>query len=167
MSSVTLPATGAVIATDTVAAEQLQRVKIAHGATGSATDASAAAPFPVEVRAANLAVTATGAAAAAVTLTLPAPGAGLFHYITSLRISIYATAARAGNATPIVVTSTNLPGPLAWTFQTAQAIGTIDRLDADITQPLRVSAANVATTIVCPATASVIWRVTALYYTGP
>lgn len=39
--------TGTSIASDDIAGVQYQRVKVAHGADGSATDTSAAAPFPV------------------------------------------------------------------------------------------------------------------------
>ncbi|AMM22999.1 hypothetical protein [Variovorax sp. PAMC 28711] len=45
--TVTLPGTGAVIATDDVGGVQFQRIKIAVGADGVAADASAAAPLPV------------------------------------------------------------------------------------------------------------------------
>lgn len=111
-----------------------------------------------------LAVTATGVAGAAVTLTLPA-AASVFHYIQSIEIVKYATAAITGTATPVVVTTTNLPGGLAFTFGTAQAIGTtLDYTFVGI-DTLRSSAVNTATTIVCPATTSVIWRVNVLYYT--
>lgn len=43
----TLPGTGDVIASDDIAGVKYQRVKIAHGADGSATDTSSADPFPV------------------------------------------------------------------------------------------------------------------------
>lgn len=46
---VTLPATGAIIAADEVAGKKYQRMKIAHGPDGSATDTSEEAPFPVAV----------------------------------------------------------------------------------------------------------------------
>lgn len=39
---------GTTVATDDVGGVQYQRVKVAHGADGSATDSSAAAPFPVQ-----------------------------------------------------------------------------------------------------------------------
>lgn len=111
-----------------------------------------------------LAVTATGASGAAVTLTLPAT-ASVFHYIQTIEIVKYAVAALTGVATPIVVTTTNLPGNIAFTFGTAQAIGTtlvegLSGIDA-----LRSSVVNTATTIVCPATTNVIWRVNVFYYT--
>jgi hypothetical protein len=111
----------------------------------------------------DLAVTATGAAAAAVTLTIPAVG-GQFARIKSLTIAMYSSAARTGSATPVVVTSTNLPGSMAWTFPSAGAIGTITEKVLDFgAGGLRASAANTNTTIVCPGTANVIWRVTATY----
>ena len=121
---------------------------------------------PVLEQPANSAVSVTGVAAAAVTASLPAV-AGQFHYISRINIIAYATAARTGAAAPVVVTSTNLPGSLAWTTPTAAAIGTQYETDIQLTSPLKSSAANVATTIVAPATASVIWRINVIYYTGP
>lgn len=119
-------------------------------------------------KAADLAVTATAAAAAGVTLTLPAAGAGLFHYITSLEITLFAAAAGTAAATPVIVTSTNLPGSLAWSFEAkAAAVGERASIMVPLLVPLKVSAANTATTIVCPASASRIWRVNATYYAAP
>jgi hypothetical protein len=116
------------------------------------------------LNASTLMVTATGAAAAAVTLTLPAAGAGLFHYVTALEITLYSSAARTGAAAPWVVTTTNLPGSPAFTFSTAGAIGATERAVLAPTTPLRASAANVATTIVCPAATGGIWRVNCTYF---
>lgn len=127
----------------------------------------AATAWPVKDGTADLfSITATGTAGASVTATLPAAGAGVFHYIEFLEITAYSTAARTGSATPIVVTSTNLPGNSAWTFATAAAIGSTDRYLVQPTHPIRCSAANTATTIVCPATSSVIWRVNIHYWTS-
>lgn len=115
----------------------------------------------------TLAVTVTAAANTGAVLTLPAPGAGLFHYITSLQISRNATAALAGTAT-LVITSTNLPGALAWSVGNAMAAGGTQR-DVELapTTPLKSSAANVATTIVMPVPgAAVLWRAVATYYIG-
>lgn len=120
---------------------------------------------PVSLQAADKAVSVTGAAGAAVTATLPTV-AGQFHYITRINIIAYASAARTGAATPVVVTSTNLPGSLAWTTPTAAAIGTQYETDIQLSGPLKSSAANAATTIVAPATTSVIWRINVVYYTG-
>lgn len=87
--------------------------------------------MPVQVSSAasvdaDLWVTAVGAAGAAVTLTLPA-AAARFHRIAWIEIIMYATAARTGGATPVTVTSTNLPGNPAWTHESAQAVGTCVR----------------------------------------
>jgi len=120
--------------------------------------------FQVGQTPSTLHVTATGAAAAAVTLTLPAV-AGQFHYITSVEITLFNTVARVGSATPVVVTSTNLPGTPAFTFPSAGAVGTIERYIVTPTTPRRSSVVNTATTIVGPATASVIWRINVSYYT--
>lgn len=111
---------------------------------------------------AQLAVTATGVAGAAVTLTLPAVAAQ-FHYLTMIEVLAYTTVARVGGAVPIIVTTTNLPGAPAFTFGTAAAVGTVDRYNYVHAMPLRSAVVNTATTIVCPATVSVIWRVNVWY----
>ncbi len=139
--------------------------------SGPLTDAQLrATPVPVTgsfssaPQPSTLCVTNTAAAAAACTLTLPLV-AGQFHYLTSIKITRYATAAVTGTATPILVTSTNLPGNPVWTFARAQAIGTTDIQDIELAgNALRSAIAATATTIVCPATTSVLWRVTATYY---
>lgn len=115
-----------------------------------------------------LLVTATGAAAAAVTLTLAAPGVGLRHYLTYLSVNRFAAALLTAAATPVIVTTTNLPGTLALSIPAeAAAQGTLDRWREDFAFPLMSSAQNTATTIVCPVTTGVIWRVTAGYYVAP
>lgn len=115
---------------------------------------------------APLCVTATAAVNTAVTLTLPAPSAGLFHVITRIQIDrFFATAGLAG-ATPIVGTTTNLPGTLAFSFGTIGAVGTMERLIIEPPQAIRSSTAATATTIVLPAGADTIWRATAWYGVG-
>jgi hypothetical protein len=139
--------------------------------SGPLTDAQLrAAPVPISgnltsaPQPSTLCVTATGAAAAAVTLTLPAI-AGQFHYITSIQINGYATAAVTGTATPVLVTSTNIPGNPVWTFARARAVGTTDIQSLTLAgNALKSSVVNTATTIVCPATTSILWRVTVTYY---
>jgi hypothetical protein len=91
--------------------------------------------------------------------------ASQFHNITHLEIAAYSTVARVGAATPIVVTTTNL-NSLAFTFATVAAIGTLDKQFISPTMPLKSAVANTATTIVCPATTSIIWRVTIIYNTS-
>lgn len=120
----------------------------------------------VQEVAAALCVTAVGASGAAVTLTLPAVAAQ-FHYITFIEIVKYAVAALTGAATPVTVTTTNLPGTPAFTFTTAGAIGTSERDVYNPNKAIRSTAINTATTIVCPATTSVIWRVNVWYVAAP
>jgi hypothetical protein len=112
------------------------------------------------------AISQVGAAAAAVTVTLPAAGAGLFHHIDAIEITLFNSAARTGSATPVTVTSTNMPTSIAWTFPSAGAIGTVDRYLKSSDRPIKSATANTATTIVCPATTGVIWRVNVLYSVG-
>ncbi len=113
-------------------------------------------------------VTNTGAANAAVTLTIPAPAAGLFNYITSIEITRNATAALAGTAT-LVITTTNIPGALAWSVGNAMnAGGTQQDVRMNYTQPIKSTTAATATTIVAPIPgAAVLWRLNATYYVGP
>jgi hypothetical protein len=111
--------------------------------------------------------TAVGASGAAVTLTLAAPGAGLRHYLTYLSINRFAAAVLTA-AAPVTVTTTNLPGTLAFSVPAdAAALGTLDRWREDFAFPIASSAQNTATTIVCPVTTGVIWRVTAGFYVAP
>lgn len=115
-----------------------------------------------------LIVTSTGAAAAAVTLSLPAPGVGLRQYLTYLSINRYAAAVLTASATPTVVTTANLPGALAFTFEAdAAALGTMVRWREDFAYPLMASTLNTAVSINCTAVPGVIWRATAGYYIAP
>jgi hypothetical protein len=113
-------------------------------------------------------VTATGAVSSAVTATLPAPPAGLRHYINNVTIVRSATAALTASATPVVVTSTNLPGPIAWTFGAdAGGIGVDKGVSSDFSLiGLAASSSGVATTIVAPAYTGVIWRTIVSYRFG-
>lgn len=112
--------------------------------------------------------TATGAAAAGVTLTLPAPGAGLRQYVTFIRVLRSASALLVAGAAPTVVTTTNLPGAMAFSFGAdAAAQGTDKVVSEDFAYPIAASAQNTAVTIVAPATTGVIWRVSAGYYVAP
>lgn len=115
----------------------------------------------------TLAVTALSGANASVTATLPAV-AGQFHYITSIRVTRTCTAALVGTAA-LAITTTNLPGSLAWTAGNACAVGSTNN---DVTQdlhfPLKSSVVNTATTIVCPAAgAAVVCRMTVFYFPAP
>jgi hypothetical protein len=115
-----------------------------------------------------LITTNTGAAAAAVTLTLPAPGAGLRQYLTYLSINRFAAALLTAAATPVLVTTTNLPGTLVFSRPAdAAPQGTMDTYREDFAYPLAASAQNTAVTVVAPATTGVIWRLTGGYFIAP
>jgi hypothetical protein len=119
-------------------------------------------------KASDLSVTNTGASGAAVTLTLAAPGAGLFHFIDRIVIQRFAAAALTAAATPVLVTTTNLPGSRVFSVPADAALqGTIATEIVEPARPLRSSAANTATTIVAPVTTGAIWRITADYDVAP
>lgn len=114
-----------------------------------------------------LTATAVGAAGAAVTLTIASPGVGLRHYLTYLSVIRFAAAALTPAAAPVTITSTNL-GTLAFSRGAeALAQGVADIWREDFSFPLAAAAQNTATTIVCPITTNVIWRVTAGYRLAP
>jgi hypothetical protein len=115
-----------------------------------------------------LSASVLGVVATAATLTIAAPGAGLRHYITGIEITRAGAAALAGTAA-LAITTTNLPGSLAWSVGNAVAAGgTQIDVSRDFTQPLQSSAQNTATTIVAPAPgAGVLWRINAYYYLAP
>lgn len=128
---------------------------------GSNADYSVIAlPYPT-----TTSVSVTAAANTGVTATLAAGGVGLYHYITGIEITRNATAALAGTAT-LVITTTNIPGSLAWSVGNAMnAGGTQWDVGLDFSQPLKATAANTATTIVCPVPGlAVLWRVNVYYY---
>jgi hypothetical protein len=119
-------------------------------------------------KSADQSVTNTGVAAAAVTLTLGAPGAGLFHFITRLIVQRHTSALLTAAATPLLVTTTNLPGSRVLSFPAdAAPQGQVATEIIESSAPLKSSAANTATTIIMPATTGVIWRATADYYVAP
>jgi hypothetical protein len=120
------------------------------------------------LKASDSSVTVTAATGVIATLTLPAAGAGLFHYITRLIVQRHTSALLTAAATPILVTTTNLPGTRVLSFPAdAAPQGVVATEIIEPTTPLRSSAANTATTVVGPATTGVIWRITADYYIAP
>jgi hypothetical protein len=173
-ASLPLPTNASTSALQTTGNTSLSNIDTKTPALGQALAASSTpvviasnqTSVPIIHKAADLLASATGTAGSVLNASLPAAGAGLFHYITLIEVQAYSTAARTGSATPVVVTSANLPGAAAWTFGTAAAIGTIDVKVFALPTPLKCSTANTATVINCPATASVIWRVNIHYYTG-
>jgi len=117
------------------------------------------------IRLSNLAVTATGAVNAGVTLTLPLV-AGKFHYINHIEIVKYYSVVGVAGA-PVVVTTTNLPGSVAFTFdQSLSPAGTCSVRQLSPCSSIRSLAVGVNTTIVCPAQLQTIWRVTVFYSVG-
>lgn len=126
---------------------------------------SAANPLPVLPSASNLAVCAVGTAAQLQTITLPAAGAGLFHYIDAIELTLFSTAARTGSATPVTVSSANLNG-YGLTFASAAVIGSVDRYALSSDRPMRSAAANTVTTITLPAVTGALWRYNVIYSAG-
>lgn len=110
---------------------------------------------------------ATAAAGTAVTLTISAVPAKRIA-ITHILIM---RAANGAEATAAVhnVTTTNLPGSLAWNIGFAVAAGSTNiDVDQRFDPPLLSSAANTNTTIVCPDPGTTpIWTVIVSYYEVP
>jgi hypothetical protein len=120
-------------------------------------------PYP-----STLHVTATGAAGAAVTLTLPAPGAGLRQYVRHLRIDRFQSALGVAAATPVLITTTNLPGsPVYSVSQRAAEQGALETLPYEYGAPLQATAQNTALTFVAPVQAQTLWRLSAWYHVAP
>ena len=158
-----------------VATGGLQRIRVRLTAytsgncavTINSDECPSLSPYLRDQKSATLSVTATAAVSTAVTLTLPAM-AGLRHYIDRISVVRSATAALAASATPVVVTTTNIPGSPALTFGSdAAGIGIDKELVLDFGGAgMATSAANTATTVVCPLYTGVIWRVNASYRLG-
>ncbi len=111
-----------------------------------------------------LAQSGTAAAGTGVTLTLPAV-AGQFHYIGMIEVVQFASALLVAAATPVLVTTTNLPSTPTFSLTaTALAAGAVERVIYTFDAPLKSSVVNTNTTIVAPATTSVIWRLNCWYY---
>jgi hypothetical protein len=117
---------------------------------------------------APLAVTATAAVNTASTATVPLV-AGNFHYLVLVELVKYLSVVGVAAAAPVVVTSTNLPGALAWTTrQAVDAAGTaFSVIYWQPCVPFKSLAAGVNTTFVAPAQLQTIWRWNILYYVGP
>lgn len=112
-------------------------------------------------------VTTTAATGVAATLTLPAV-TGLRHYVDYIKVVRSPTALLTASATPVLCTTTNLPGAPVFTWgQDAAPQGQDRSQDMDFGGTgLAATAAGTATTIVCPAYTGVIWRVEASYRLG-
>lgn len=153
---------------------QLRKLRVrtsayTSGAANVSITAEAQGPLNTAIAAkpSTLLVTNTGAASAAVTATLPAV-AGLRHIIDFVYVNRSATAALTASATPVLVTTTNLPGAPVLAFGSDAAGIGIDkeaRLDFGSTG-LAATALGATTTVVCPVYTGVIWRVIVGYRLG-
>ena len=112
-------------------------------------------------------MTGTAAVSTAVTVTLPAV-TSLRHYIDRISVVRSATAALTASATPVLVTTTNIPGLPIFTFGSDAAGVGIDREQVmDFGGAgMGAIALGTATTVVCPAYTGVIWRVNVTYRLG-
>jgi hypothetical protein len=118
-----------------------------------------------EIPASSIVTAVSSAAGAAITLSI-ASVASQFHYISAIQIVAYNTAARTGGVTPVTVTTSNLTGSPAFTFGSAGAVGATEIQSLQISDCVKSAVAATATTIVCPATTSVIWRIIVVYRAG-
>ena len=111
------------------------------------------------------------------TITLAAAGAGLFHYITAVQCTVAMNPATAQTgAASVFVTTTNISGTPAWAIpivgNAAASTGGIGaafiRIISEVwPNPLKSSAANVATTFVFPAPgAACVLRANVQYFVG-
>ena len=158
-----------------VRCSQLQKIRLRVSAYTSGTievairsDANRSLHPNVNDRASSsLLLTGTAAIGVALTLTLPAV-TGLRHYLDFIKISRFAGAVLTAAAAPVVVTTTNLPGAVAFSLPAdAAAQGTIAETVLDFGGTgLAASAGGTATTIVMPATPNVIWRANCSYRLG-
>lgn len=124
-------------------------------------------PSMFDGRPTSLMISATGSAGAAATATLPLV-AGLRHYIDFINITKFAAAALTAAATPVLVTTTNLPSTPSVAFPAdaaAQGTDVVRELDFGGTG-LAASLPNAATSVVAPATTNVIWRINVGYRIG-
>ena len=152
---------------------QKVRVRLTAYASGSCVvtinsdDCRSISPYANDLKAATLMVSVTATVGLAVTATLPAV-AGLRHYIDRIDVTRSATAVMSALTAPTVVTTTNIPGLPALTFGAdAGGIG-VDKIQSiDFgASGMAATSAGVATTVVCPITGGVIWRVNVAYRLG-
>jgi len=131
------------------------------------TDTQKSLNTAIAVKPSTLHVTATAAVGLTITATLPAVS-GLRHIIDFIQVTRSATAALATSATPVLVTTTNLPGSPVMTFGSdAAGIGIDKEVKLDFgSTGLAATALGTATTVVCPAYAGVIWRINVCYRLG-
>jgi hypothetical protein len=114
-------------------------------------------------------VVATSGANAVGTATLPAAGAGLFHWITLIKILTVATGARAALAAPAVTTTNLGASPLGYLSGLALTLGGVDEREWSFAgNPWRSQVANTISTVVAAATgANSNTRIAVWYFTAP
>lgn len=116
---------------------------------------------------ADFTVTATAAVSTAVNANLPAAGIGTYHYITSIIIQKFATAALTAGAAPIICTQNNLKGFSPNTDARALVQGElINCYQQDFTIPLKSQSSNTTTLIAVPAVTGAIYKVIVTYFIG-
>lgn len=158
-----------------VAAGQLAKIRIrltayTSGSFAVAINSDACAsqsPYVRDNKAGTLIQSVTAATGVIATATLPAV-TGLRHYIDRISVLRSLTAAQTAGAAPTVVTTTNIPGALAFSFGVdAGAQGADKELVFDFGGAgMATTALTTATTVVAPATTGVIWRVNVAYRLG-
>lgn len=131
------------------------------------SEAQASLNTAINAKPGTLIATQTAAVGAAATATV-ASVAGLRHIIDFIHITRSATAALTASATPVVITTSNLPGALAMTMGSdAGGIGVDKELRVDFGGTgLAATALGTNTTVVCPAYVGVIWRINIGYRLG-
>ena len=164
-------AAGSTIRTYNIPVGQIKRlrVRVAAFTSGSAicniiTDVNPSINTAIIGTPNTLISSSTAAVGVGLTSTLPAVP-GLRHVIDFIRVTRSATIVLTASATPVVITTTNIPGALALTLgQDAAAIGVDRELVLDFgSTGMACSLPNTATTIVCPIYAGVIWRTNVSY----
>lgn len=168
--NVTAPARAICVPTGTLKCIRIRTTAYSTGTmavTINSDDCASLNPYLRDQKAGTLNVSATAAVSTAITATLPAVP-GLRHYIDRISVVRSATAALPTSATPVLVTTTNIPGTPTLTFGSdAGGIG-IDKeqiIDFGGTGVGSI-AINTATTVVCPAYTGVIWRINVAYRLG-
>ena len=131
------------------------------------SEAQASINTAIYAKPSTLLVTATAAVGLTITATLPAVS-GLRHVIDFIQVTRSATAALATSPTPVLVTTTNLPGNPVLTFGSdAGGIGVDKEVKLDFgSSGLAATTIGIAITVVCPAYAGVIWRINVVYRLG-
>lgn len=130
---------GAVVAADEIAGIKHQRVKIQHGADGSATDVSTASPLPVELSSSQLTTLTPPAAIASIDTKTPALGQAL----AAASVPVVLPAAQITTLTPpaaITGFATAAKQPALGTAGTASTdVITVQGIASGVAQPVSVA----------------------------